>query len=144
MVALTLPEAQLFRLLVDFFGREHVVPQMSVLAVCGGSLPETSLGSNGAVSEWAKRSKCLFTIVDEHDAPCMVIEFFSGFENSIDVREEEHQRLLTPLLKASGIRYVTISPAEFSEMLDPHSSLDLFNFLKSKVEQDGPPADFPA
>lgn len=136
MIALTIPEAQLFRLLVDFFGRERVVPQMSVVAACGGAIPPDISQRDSTLESWAKKNKCLFTIVDTEDTPCMVVEFFSGFEQAIDATEEEHQRLLSPLLKAAGVRYVTISPSEFSEMLDPGSSLDFFTLLKAKVEQD--------
>jgi hypothetical protein len=139
MIAFSVPEAQLFRLLVEFFGQDHVIPQMSVVAVCGGVLPNGS-GENQQLVEWAKQSKCLFTIVDQHDSPCMVVEFFAGFECSIDVQEEAHQRLLPPLLKAVGVRYVTISPKEFSEMLDPASALDMFTLLKAKLDQEGAPA----
>ncbi len=135
MVALTLPEAQLFRLLVDFFGHENVVPHMSALAVCGGELPEAAVLADSTLMGWAKRSKCLFAIVDQQDAPCMVVEFFGGFEHSIDIQEEEHQRILAPLLRVCGIRYVTISPAEIAEIVDPNSSLDLFTLLQAKVDQ---------
>jgi len=141
MIALNLQEAQLFRLLADFFGRDQVIPHMSVMAVCGGALPERIIAVDAQISGWARRSKCLFTIVDPQDIPKMVVEFFSGFECAIDVHEEEHQRLLAPILKAVGLRYVTISPSEFSELLDPHSALDLFTLLKAKVEQDAAMGD---
>jgi len=134
MITLSLPEAQLFKLLGALFGSERVVPHMRVISVCGGELPESALDADGARLEWAKRNRCLFTVVDADDNPCLVVEFFAGFSEFVDPVEEEHQRFLKPLLESQGIRYVTISPAEFSEILDPDSSLDLVAFLRDKVE----------
>jgi hypothetical protein len=37
-------------------------------------------------------------------------------------------------LAAQGIPYVTISPAEFAEILDPGSSLDLVALLRDRVD----------
>ena len=134
MEAMTLSEAQLYRVLTALFGRDQVVPQMSVMAVCGGTLPQSCDCDDVELDVWAKKNKCLFTIVDSDDNPKLVVEFFSGFEQAIDVKEEEHQRVLEPLLGAAGIRYVTISPSEFAEILDPGSSLDMVAFLRSKVD----------
>lgn len=132
MTFVELHEAQLFNLLASFFGRERVIPNMSVMSVCGGSLPE-GLKNPAELTSWAKSNKCLFTIVDGDDTPKLVVEFFSGFEKSIVPKEEEHQRYLTQLLPAAGVRYITISDEEFSELLDPRGSLDLFALLEEKV-----------
>ena len=141
MVAFELHEAQLFNMLSSFFGRERVVPNMSVLSVCGGELPESARALKLPVKQepkqdlqsWARLNKCLFTIVDAEDTPKMVVEFFSGFENAIDPVEESHQRFLPTLLGAAGVRYVTISSDEFSEILNPNGSLDFLSLLESKV-----------
>lgn len=133
MVFVELHEAQLFKLLSSFFGRDRVVPRMSVLAVCGGELPSTNGMPKPELTTWAKASKCLFTIVDDDDTPKMVVEFFSGFTDTVDPVEEEHQRLLTSILPAAGVRYITISNAEFSELLDPRGNLDFFSLLEAKV-----------
>jgi hypothetical protein len=134
MVNLSLQEAQLFRLLSGLFGGERVVPQMRVISVCGGELPVPASVDAAALRLWAESNRCLFTVVDADDNPRLVIEFFSGFERFIDPTEAEHQRYLPPPLEAAGIRYVTISPEEFSEILDPQSSLDLVAFLRDKVD----------
>lgn len=134
MVFIELHEAQLFNMLASFFGRERVIPQMSVLSVCGGSLPESAQKLSSGITSWARSNKCLFTIIDDEDTPKLVVEFFSGFEHSIDPVEEEHQRLLTTILPAAGIRYITISHGEFSELLDPRGNLDFFSLLEAKVE----------
>ncbi len=144
-------EAILFRILVNFFGQDHVIPRMSVLSVCGGSLPDdiqdqmSEKGYLGPKNKqapadlrlWAKKSKCQFTIVNGNDDPKIVIEFFSGFSSHIDISEEEHQRLLAPILRAAGIGYITISNAEFQDILDPDTTLDFCMFLKAKVEHIG-------
>lgn len=126
-------EAQLFRLLSGFFGRERVIPNMSVFCVCGGTPPAELKGMRGDIEPWMRRNKCLFTIVDADDKPKLVVEFFSGRGDIIDAVEVEHQAILPQLLGAAGIRYVTLSTAELAETLDPHSSIDFFSLLESKV-----------
>ena len=148
MTFVNLEEAQLYNLLSGFFGREHVIPHMSVQAVCGGSAcinadkfanknTPNQFSSNTLkpldIKAWAQDTKCLFTIIDGQDLPKMVIEFFSGFSSVIDVQEEEKQRILPTLLAAAGVRYVTISPGELSELLNPNSLMDLQAFLQDKV-----------
>lgn len=133
MVFVDVQEAQLYRLLAGFFGRDRVVPHMSVLAVCGGDLPAEVSDASGRLKTWARGTKCLFTIVDADDTPKMVVEFFSGFEEAIDPSEEERQRFLPNLLPAAGVRYVTMSWSELEELIDPSSSMDLYAFLEDKV-----------
>jgi hypothetical protein len=133
MIFIDVQEAQLYRLLSGFFGRERVIPHMSVLAVCGGELPNQVEDAAGKLRLWAQGTKCLFTIVDHQDSPKMVIEFFSGFERAIDPNEEERQRFLPTLLPAAGVRYVTLSWDELEELIDPRSSLDLLSFLEDKI-----------
>jgi hypothetical protein len=134
MIDFTLQEAQFYRVLVDFFGHDRVVPKMRVLAICGGTLPQVAVSGQPELELWANENKCLFTIVNEQDLPRLVIEFFSGFEESVEIQDVEHQRYLPRLLKAAGVQYVTFSLAEFSELLDPHSSLDFVTLLKAKVD----------
>ena len=111
MVTLTLQETQLFRMLASIFGGEQVLPHLSVSLICGGNLPETPMMKNATPSErqaiqgWAKKCKCLFTVVDRFDNPKLVIEFFSGFSHSVDPLEEEHQRLIPPFLDAIGPKH---------------------------------------
>ena len=137
MTMLSMPEAQLFRLLASFFGEERVIPKMSVMAVCGGSLPEIgsadTVEQSPSLNRWARENKCLFTVVDHEDEPRLVVEFFAGFQSSVDVVEEAHQRVLPELLKTVGIHYVTISPEEFRDVLDPDSELDICALLNGKM-----------
>lgn len=131
MLDFSLLEAQLFRLLVGFFGRDHVVPRMRVIAVCGGELNKEFAAP---VRAWAESNSCLFTVVDRDDTPKLVVEFFEGFDEFVDAREEEHQRLLPRLLESAGIRYVTFSEAELSEVMDPEGGVDFYHLLRSKFE----------
>lgn len=136
-------EAILFRILTAFFGEDRVVPQMSVLAVCGGEVPvlaDSSLSAelerncSKTLNQWARESKCLFTIVNHQNDPCLVIEFTADFSDIIDLRELERQRYLKPLLSAAGVPYIGMTAEEFSEIANPASKFDLFAFLKSRFE----------
>ncbi len=137
MISLELHEAQLFRVLTSFFGEENVIPNMSLMSICGGSLPESlssvhTQGILGDVEIWARQSKCLFTIVDREDSPKVVFEFFSGFDRPFAPKDVESQRNVRPILQLKGIKYVTISLDEFNEILDPNGNLDFYHWLKDK------------
>ena len=137
MIDLTHDEALLFRILSGFFGRERVVPRMSVKSVCGDKLPAKFQNKESFdINKWAIENKCLFTIVDESDNPYMVIEFFSGFEKSVDVVEVEHQTFLPEILKSAGIRYITMTNQEFLDLTNPNNSFDFLSFIKAKVSED--------
>jgi hypothetical protein len=137
MCQLTLQEAQLFRVLTSFFGRERVVPRMSVLCVCGGCLPEQLEVQRFGLSRvelelWARSNTCLFTIIDDEGDPHLVIEFCSDFAETVDLEELEHSRYLKGLLAPLSIAYVTMTPAEFAELLTPGSGLDIVSLLRDK------------
>ncbi|NMC62487.1 MAG: hypothetical protein GYA55_04895 [SAR324 cluster bacterium] len=137
MINLDLLEAQLLRMLSGFFGRENVIPMMSVLSVCGGELPKDYIIEGVDLHSWASRNKCLFTIVDKQDCPKAVFEFYSGINGqAIETDHVEHQQYLKPLLRSLGIHYITISKDEFSEMLDPRGELDFVSFLKNEMQID--------
>ena len=106
---------------------------MSVLTVCSGELPTGAARLHRNIEKWVRSNKCLFTVVGLEDEPRMVVEFFAGFEDSIDPKEEEHQRILEPLLGAAGIQYVTISKDEFGYLTDPESGATFPDFLREKV-----------
>ena len=110
---------------------------MSVLAVCGGEVPSNvSQGTLDYVA-WAKRNRCLFTVVDDHDNPKVVFEFVAGFDNTIDLEDLDKHRHLEQLLSAAGISFFVITPAEFSRILDPDSELDFVSFLEIKARAVG-------
>jgi hypothetical protein len=127
----SLREAQLYRLLGHIFGPDRIVPRMSVLAVCGGTLPT---GIPESWVHWARDSRCLFTIVDAQDEPKLVVQFFSGFHDSVDPLEEEEQKYLPDIFARAGISYATISDREFSDILDPGIAFSLCDCLQSQIE----------
>ena len=133
MVEMSLQEAQLFRMLSGFFGRDRVVWNMSIRSVCGGASPASLSSPMATPAEaWVDLAGCLFTVVDDEDTPKMVVEFAPDFSRYIEVKlMERHQRLPT-LLEGHGIRYISITLDEFRDMTDPQSSLDLVSFLKDK------------
>ena len=143
MTLLDSNEAVLFRLLVAFFGEDRVIPHMSLHAVCGGGLPTSlapaitseieKLFSRKAV-EWARGSKCLFTIVDHQDSPRLVMEFFQDFDNVVDLMDLQRRRMMAPVLSAAGIHYVTISTDDLGDIMDPDSGYGLADFLQAHLD----------
>lgn len=134
MDEMSLPEAQLYRLLTDLFGSEQVVWGMSALTVCGGELPKLSDVQipDDQLRSWSQKAKCLFTVLDENDNPKMVVNFSFDFPDAIDIQRLESDKLLEPLLSACGVRYIRINGSEFNEITDPESSYDLFSFLEER------------
>ena len=112
MSQMSLEEAQLFRVLGSFFGRDRVVWNMSLRTVCGGALPPgvpNATAQDGAVfARWINAAGCLFTIVDEDDVPKMVVEFAVDHSRTIDLDLLERQNQLPKLLESCGIRYVLL------------------------------------
>jgi len=143
MAEMSLNEAQLFRLLVGFFGKDRVLFSMSVRAVCGGDLSSLSYTLDEETRAWAERNRCLFTVVDAEDDPRMVVEFEPDFSNFIEVDQLERKSRLPALLKASGVQYLTITGEEMGEILDPNGTIDLVDVLKDRfgIEDTTDPLD---
>lgn len=137
MIALDTNEAILFRLLTSFFGQDKVIPQMSVLAACGGELPEDKFGAEDAqtLTLWAKKQKCLFTVVNELDNPRLVVELSVDAKSSIDVGELDKQQRARPLLGALGIPYIVLTKKELTFVCDPAGPDNWFHLLSSKFEE---------
>jgi hypothetical protein len=133
MIEMSLHEAQLFRMLESFFGRDRVVWNMSVKSVCGGEYPGRAEESEAAIARWAEVSGCLFTVVDNNDNPKMVVEFASDLTHVIDVAQLDRQQKLPKLLEQQGIQYVLVTLEEFAEILDPNGSLDLLSVLQDRL-----------
>ena len=137
MTEMSLPESQLFRMLVSFFGKDNIVWNMSVKAVCSGEYPTLQSQSRDEIATWAESAPCLFTLVDGQDNPKMVVELAPDFASFIELQQLERHQKLPGVLQACGIQYISISKAELNEMLDPSSSLDLVSFLKDKFGIEG-------
>lgn len=136
MGEMSLEEAQLFRMLSGLFGRERVVWNMSVRSVCSGAASGRVDIASVQADAWFDISGCLFTIVDDDDTPKMVVEFAPDFSRYIEVSQMERHQRLPSLLERCGIRYISISSADFRDMTDPGSSLDLVSYLKDKFGID--------
>jgi len=141
MTEMSLPESQLFRMLVSLFGKDSIVWNMSVRAVCGGEYPEANGQTRDEIAGWAEAASCLFTLVDGQDNPKLVIEFAPDFASYIELKEMERHQRLPAVLEARGIQYVSMSRAELEEMMDPSSSLDLISFLKDRFGIDSSDGD---
>lgn len=144
MISMSLQEAQLFRMLEDFFGRDRVVWNMSTKSVCGGDYPAYGGEPADMVARWAEAAGCLFTVVDANDNPKMVVELAVDLSQPIDVTLLDRQQRLPKLLEQRGVQYVLVTQDEFAEILDPQGMLDLVSVLKDRfgIEQgDGDPQD---
>jgi hypothetical protein len=133
MSTFTTDEAQLFRVLTRVFGAERVVPNMRAVAVCGGSVPEAAEREQPGTRSWATTNTCLFTLIDHNDDPQLVIEFFSGFKDFVDPREEQHQRFLPNLLAAAGVKYLTLTREEFTAIIECGDLRDFYYVLGEKL-----------
>lgn len=135
MINFNVSEAQLFRMLVAAFGEDRVVPNMRVIALCNDTVVGQRCNLSADLLAWAENNRCLFTVVNSSNTPCLVVEFFSGFSQGVvDPTEHEHQRYLKPILSDLGIHYVTISDQEFTDIIDPDSGFDILALLWDKVD----------
>jgi hypothetical protein len=127
-----LREAQLYRILMEVFGRERIVAQARISFVCSGKLPDLCPEMNPGYAEWAERFRCLFTVVNNEDEPRLVVEFLSDFTDFVDIREAERDRYLPEVLRQQGIHYMTVSNAEFGELLSAESALHFLHLMETK------------
>lgn len=137
MISIDHNEALLFRLLTSFFGNGRVIPHMSVLAACGGELPQAKAGLPNAkeLSDWARRQKCLFTIVNEDDVPRLVVELSVDTKSAVDLLELQKQEQMRPILVAAGVPLIIVSKSELAFVTDPESPNNWFHLLQSKFEE---------
>ncbi len=120
-------EAILFRLLCSFFGQDRVIPQMSLSAVCGEKIAEQT-------DFCPKSIKCLFTVVNEDDSPCLIVELGVENKDSLDLKELDKQQILKKVLPDAGIRYIVLSRSDFSFVTEPGNPDNWFLFLKDQFE----------
>ncbi len=143
MSTLTLEEAHLFNLLSSIFGRDNVIPNMSLAAVCGveGEISPSGRGlslSNELKPLNLRAINCLFTVVDRDNNPRVVIDFdgLSEKSSTIEAKRVECHATMKPLLKAAGIKFLTISQDEFAEILKPSGSIDLVTLLQGSLDDE--------
>lgn len=130
----TIEEAQLFRQLCAIFGKDRVIPYMSVRAVISDSYDDAGLPDSIGLLEIHANSKCLFTIVDGDDRPCLVVEFSATEGDVVDIAQLERFRHVQPILNAHRVHFITLSLAEFNETLDPQSGIKLVALLQGKLD----------
>ena len=131
---LTLEEAQLFRQLTALFGKEAVIPNMSLKAVILDTYEDGENPKALPISDKSAILKCLFTIVDANDRPCMVVEFSATEDDVVDLSSLERVQELALVLGDHNIRFVTLSRAEFNETLDPGSGVKFVALLQGKLD----------
>jgi len=136
MLDISLEEAQLFRFLASFFGKEKVVYKASLNLVLGGNVEAPRGVEPHSFAAWAKEHKCLFTVMNEEGDPRLVVEFKPGFCGIVDSSDAQYWQFVEPVLRTAGLHYITVSREEFAELTNPEGTLDFFTFLESKIEQD--------
>lgn len=134
MVQLPLHEAQLFRVLVGIFGLDNVMYSMSILAVCGGVVPDVLRDRFHTEAEsWAKKHKCMFTVIDGNGTPKLIVDFSATARGIIDVSLLEQHNVSRGLFAKLGLPYVTVSEEEFNLALDSDEENGLVELLHSKI-----------
>jgi molybdopterin-guanine dinucleotide biosynthesis protein A len=131
--AIELREAQLYRILMDVFGRERIIPKAKISFVCGGDLPRLPQTRYPRYKRWAEEFRCLFTVVNHHDEPCLVIEFLTDFTDAIDPHEAEREQYLPSVLKLRNIRYMTVNDEEFDALLEPDAEFQFLRLVEEKI-----------
>jgi hypothetical protein len=130
MTGYDLYTATFLRILTSLFGEDQVVVGMSLFVVCGGVMPLDFVDDH---IEVAKNRKCLFTIVNQDDRPCLVIDFAPGRYSTIDMGTFEYAEQMERALTEVGVKYISIDVCELTALQDPHSNLDLCTLLSEKV-----------
>lgn len=128
-------EAQLFRLLSGLFGHDHVIPYMSVFAVCGDEMPAKYARNPDTVAR-AKAHKCLFTVTDPQGNPKVVVTLFSGFDQIVETQVAEFHAFAPGMLRDSGVRFINISDDDMAAITDPDSDFNLVKLLELRLLDD--------
>lgn len=123
MIALSLEEAILLRILESLFGHGQVIPHMSLNAICGGKNAEDE----------QYKMQCLFTVIDPTDAPRLVIEFTGSTPNTIDFHSYSRSTVIEPILAEHQIRYMVISSDDYADLTHPGADREfLIHFFSEK------------
>lgn len=123
MIALSLEEAILLRILESLFGHGQVIPHMSLNAICGGDNLEGE----------QYKLQCLFTVIDPADNPRLVIEFTGSTPNTIDLESYSRASIIEPVLAEHQIRYMVISGDDYSDLTHPGADREfIVHFFSEK------------
>ncbi|MCB0336928.1 MAG: hypothetical protein KDD62_11510 [Bdellovibrionales bacterium] len=130
-------QAQLLRLLSEFFGDTNVIPQMSLAAVfadCNEAAQEKLAAiALARTPDWSRTEKCLFTIVDTDGTPKLIVELFADDGNTVDLLLLDKQEQLEVLCREAQIHLAIFGYHELAQILDPSSGMSLLSCLSGKV-----------
>ena len=87
----------LLRMLSGLFGGDRVIPFMSVQAVCGGDLPADYEVQDFDLRGWARRSTCLFTVVDDDSLSSVTLKLKSSTTEKLHRIARKHGLLLSQM-----------------------------------------------
>ena len=113
---MNITEVKLFRILTAIFGTDKVIYNMNLRTVVD-SLPckdeKLPLGTNPF-----EGVKCLFTIVDYDDLPCLVVSFEQDLNSDIvDLDLIENTKVLSSILPQMGVKFAKITEFELEESI---------------------------
>lgn len=129
MINLSLAEAQLFRLLENFFGADRVIHGMSTFSIAGGLVPSSIEDKETWIFQ-AKGTPCQFVILDHNEDAKLVIDLNFDYDGNVDLAKlERHEKLLV-FLKQLNIPYVSIGAREFSALIDRDTGFTLVHLLQ--------------
>ena len=131
-ILLELHEAQLLKLLQSFFGKDRVMPHLSVRMICAEFTSDIESVCPASVAA----ERCLFTIIDEQSVPHLVLEFMPDRKLAIEVESLTRVEQIRSCLSAVGVRYLHFELEEFQELLDPDSGLSLVRLLQAKIDTE--------
>jgi len=135
MIDLTQKEVHLYKILVTLFGKENVIPRVTVKTVCE-NLPDTA----SFFPKELEGVQVLFTVVNDDDAPKLVVEFAPEISEVVDVYALEREKKIVHLLNACQIRYISINDLDYQDLIKFNKHRDfLVQFFQEKcgIDSDG-------
>lgn len=128
MIDLTQREVLLFKILISLFGKENVIPKMSLKAVCENSVETASL-----MNLEDAQLQLLFTVVNNDDVPKLVVEFAAETSKYVDLYSLEREKKVRQFLSSHSIRSIHISEGEYDDLIRSASDRDfVVKFFQDK------------
>jgi hypothetical protein len=134
---MNLGEAQLFRLLSEFFGMERVFYNMSLDCVYNEFITDYDtpviFSDQESFRAWRRLRKFQFTVVNGDHSPRVVIDLTHDEQGAIDYNKINNLDVVKAVLETAGVIYVTINQSDLFKLMDPENSLDLCTLLLGKI-----------
>lgn len=124
------------RLLASLFGGERVVPHLKVRTVVGEAWrtrDDIDLGVD--LEQWTANNRCLFTVVDDADAPKLVVDLAPIGEGTVDLEALDRTRILKALCEMTNLIFITFSESEINEAATAKDLTDFRIFMEAKLEE---------